>query len=69
MLPAAVPATTTPLYGYPSAPEFMKRVTSTEYDETAPNSLQSLYFVVAEDAQGNLSTPSNAVGGPSFAIQ
>jgi hypothetical protein len=71
MLPAATntaPAVTA-LYGFPSAPEFMGRVNGTLYTETAPNTLQSLYFVVAEDSSNNLSTPSNVVGGPSFAAQ
>jgi hypothetical protein len=57
---------TTALYGFPSAPEYMGRVTATTYSETAPSSLQGLYFVVAEDGSGNLSTPSNTVGGPSW---
>ena len=35
--------------------------------ESAPTDLQSLYFVRAEDAQGDLSPPSNFVGGPSKA--
>jgi hypothetical protein len=65
---AAVPAASA-IFGYPSAPEFLGRVTSTAYGETAPNSLQSLYFVIAEDNLGNLSSPSNVVGGPSFAAQ
>jgi hypothetical protein len=69
MLPHAAPPTTTSLFGYPSAPELLGRVTSTSYGETAPNTLQSLYFIVAEDSLGNLSSPSNVVGGPSFATQ
>lgn len=39
--------------------------TNPTYAEPAPSALQSLYFVRAEDAQGNLSKPSNLVGGPS----
>ena len=35
--------------------------------ETAPTAMQSVYFVRAEDADGNLSEPSNFVGGPSKA--
>jgi len=35
--------------------------------ETAPTPMQSVYFVRAEDASGNLSGPSNFVGGPSKA--
>ena len=36
-----------------------------EFIEAAPTSLQSMYFVRAEDQFGNLSMPSNFVGGPS----
>jgi hypothetical protein len=68
MLPHANPNTTA-LFGYPSAPELLGRVTNPSYTETAPNTLQSLYFVVAEDSLGNLSSPSNVAGGPSFATQ
>jgi pimeloyl-ACP methyl ester carboxylesterase len=35
--------------------------------EQAPTPMQSVYFVRAEDADGNLSEPSNFVGGPSKA--
>jgi hypothetical protein len=66
MSPQAQVPQTSAIFGYPSAPEFMGRVTATVYTETAPNSLQSLYFVIAEDGQGDLSSPSNVVGGPSF---
>jgi len=69
MLPQAAAAVVSALFGYPSAPEFLGRVTSPAYGETAPNTLQSLYFVVAEDSLGNLSSASNVVGGPSFATQ
>lgn len=69
MSPQAQAAGNTPLYGYPSGPEYMGRVASLSYTETAPNTLQSLYFVVAEDSLGNLSAPSNVVGGPSLAAQ
>ena len=37
------------------------------FSETAPTDYQSLYFVLAEDAEGNLSKASNFVGGPSKA--
>jgi hypothetical protein len=68
MLPAPpASAASAALFGYPSAPELLGRVTNPAYTETAPNTLQSLYFVVAEDSLGNLSSPSNAVGGPSWA--
>ena len=73
MLPKPVtPATasTTVLYGYPSAPEFLGKVTTPAYGPVAaPSTLQTLYFVVAEDSSGNLSSPSNVVGGPSYALQ
>jgi hypothetical protein len=40
------------------------------YTETPPTTdLQLLYFVRAEDSFGNLSAPSNLVGGPSLAAQ
>jgi pimeloyl-ACP methyl ester carboxylesterase len=42
-------------------------VTETTYTEAAPGVVQSVYFVRAEDADGNLSNPSNFVGGPSKA--
>jgi hypothetical protein len=45
---------------------------STTYTETPPATtppVQLLYFVRAEDANGNLSAPSNIVGGPSLAAQ
>ena len=40
---------------------------TTTYREPAPTALQSLYFVRAETAAGDLSEPSNFVGGPSKA--
>jgi pimeloyl-ACP methyl ester carboxylesterase len=40
---------------------------TTFHTEVAPTPMQSVYFVRAEDAQGNLSEPSNFVGGPSKA--
>jgi hypothetical protein len=67
MLPHTAPASTTALFGYPSAPELLGRTTTTSYAGPAPNSLQTLYFVVAEDSSGDLSSPSNVVGGPSYA--
>ncbi|HLY17735.1 MAG TPA: dockerin type I domain-containing protein [Bryobacteraceae bacterium] len=68
MSPHALPATSA-LFGYPSAPEYLVRVSGTVYSETAPNTLQTLYFVIAEDSVGNVSSPSNVVGGPSLAAQ
>jgi hypothetical protein len=67
MLPHAAPTATTALFGYPSAPELLGRASGTTYVGPAPNSLQSLYFVVAEDNSGDLSSPSNVVGAPSYA--
>ena len=69
MSPQTQAQQTTALYGYPSAPELMATTSALSYAETAPNTLQSLYFVVAEDSSGNLSSPSNVVGGPSLASQ
>jgi hypothetical protein len=40
---------------------------NTFFTEPAPTDLQSIYFVRAEDTNGNLSEPSNFVGGPSKA--
>jgi hypothetical protein len=53
--------------GYPSALKELATVTTPTYTEPAPTKFQSVYFVRAEDAQGNLSAPSNVVGGPSKA--
>ncbi len=44
------------------------RTPSATYAEPAATTLQSLYFVVAEDAEGRRSQPSNFVGGPSWAL-
>jgi pimeloyl-ACP methyl ester carboxylesterase len=60
---------TTVLFGYPGPVQLLGRVTSPGYAGATPTSLQSLYFVRAEDASGNLSEPSNVVGGPSLAAQ
>jgi hypothetical protein len=45
----------------------MAATESTAYAEAAPGNLQAVYFVVAVDAQGRRSLPSNFVGGPSYA--
>jgi len=69
MLPAhsfAQTAASSSFFGYPSAPEFLGRVSGTTYSEGNASALQWLYFVVAEDSSGDLSSPSNVVGGPSF---
>ncbi len=42
-------------------------VSDTTFSEPAPTDLQSIYFVRAQDAQGNVSDPSNFVGAPSKA--
>jgi len=68
----AAQTTTTP-FGYPGAVVFVTRVTASGptavFSETSPSTLQVLYFVRAEDSNGNLSAPSNLVGGPSLAAQ
>ncbi len=70
MLPQVPSPATTALFGYPSAPELLGSVTNLTYGPVpAPNYLQTLYFVVAEDSVGNLSSPSNVVGGPTLALQ
>jgi len=65
-------STSTP-FGYPGAVVFITRVTASgptaTFSETSPSTLQVLYFVRSEDANGNLSAPSNFVGGPSLAAQ
>jgi hypothetical protein len=65
-------STATPV-GYPGAVVFITRVTAfgstATFSETSPTTLQVLYFVRAEDPNGNLSAPSNIVGGPSLAAQ
>jgi len=74
MLPAAQPAvqppSSTTAFGYPGPPQCMTCLTpspSTTYTEIPPNTLQALYYVIAQDGNGNLSSPSNVVGGPSLA--
>jgi len=67
------PAVTATPFGYPGAVQFITRVTASgstaTFSETSPSTLQVLYFVRSEDANGNLSAPSNLVGGPSLAAQ
>jgi len=60
--------------GYPGPVTFVTRVLASggtvTFSEPSPTAnLQLLYFVRAEDANGNLSAPSNLVGGPSQAAQ
>ena len=65
VVPAAKPAS-----AGPRPVTFVTRVSGTTFSEPAPSAiLQLLYFVRAEDANGNLSAPSNIVGGPSLAAQ
>lgn len=52
--------------GFPTVLVEVSRTTGTSYQETPPTPLQSIYFVRAEDALGNLSGPSNSVGAPSI---
>jgi hypothetical protein len=64
----------TALVGFPGPIAFVTRVTASgataTYTETPPTTnLQLLYFVRSEDSFGNLSAPSNLVGGPSYAAQ
>jgi hypothetical protein len=56
-------------FGYPGPPQYLTRVPAGTYSELPPNNLQALYFVIAEDGSGNLSSPSNVAGGPSQAVQ
>jgi len=62
-------ANSTASFGYPGPPMLVTRVTGTSFAENALTDLQSLYFVRTEDASGDLSPPSNVVGGPSLAAQ
>ena len=67
--PAAQPQQSTP-YGYPGPPQCLNCLTpatTTTYSETPPNTLQALYYVIAQDSNDNQSSPSNVVGGPSQA--
>lgn len=59
-------AATATMVGFPSAPVEVGVVRGNTYAETAPTTLQCNYWVKAEDANGNLSTPSNMVGAPSL---
>ena len=58
---------TTSWLGLPLSFVPMAATASTSYAEAAPGNLQAVYFVVAVDAQGRRSLPSNFVGGPSYA--
>jgi hypothetical protein len=63
----AAEATPIDVAAFPLGFRVIAQVTATEFAEPAPTVLQSLYFVRAVDAQGNLSAPSNFVGAPSKA--
>jgi hypothetical protein len=52
---------------FPLGYRVIAQPTTTTFVEAAPSVLQSLYFVRAVDAEGNVSAPSNFVGGPSKA--
>ncbi|HXM42284.1 MAG TPA: hypothetical protein VN924_13610 [Bryobacteraceae bacterium] len=65
---------TAALVGFPGPVAFVTRVTASgataTFTEVPPTTnLQLLYFVRSEDSFGNLSAPSNLVGGPSYAAQ
>jgi Dockerin type I domain len=64
---AVQPSQSQALFGYPGPPTLLTRVSATSYTEPSVSNLQSLYFIEAEDANGDLSIPSNIVGGPSLA--
>jgi hypothetical protein len=53
--------------GFPTPLVEVAVTSSTFFSEPAPSPLQSIYFVRAEDANGNRSGPSNSVGAPSEA--
>jgi len=53
--------------GFPAPLVEVAVTSSTSFSEPAPSPLQSIYFVRAEDANGNRSGPSNSVGAPSEA--
>lgn len=57
---------TNTLVGFPSGPVEVAVVRTNSYSETAPTTLQSNYWVKAEDGNGNLTGPSNMVGAPSL---
>jgi len=62
----AIAATSTTIPGsFPLEYALITQTTATTYSETAPTIMQSLYYVRAVDAKGNLSDVSNVVGGPS----
>ena len=56
-----------PVVSVPTNFQQVAIVSSPTFSEVAPTDYQSLYFVRAENAQGELSTASNFVGAPSKA--
>ncbi len=54
--------------GFPTRFVLVGITTLPVFVEDSPTLLQSVYFVRAEDAEGNLSEPSNIVGAPSKAL-
>lgn len=65
---ALEPAAETVPAAFPLPPRVVAVTPATTFTEPAPTIMQSLYFVRAQDADGNLSMPSNIVGGPSKAV-
>ena len=52
--------------GFPVSLDYLGATSGTSFQDIPAYSLQSLYYVRAEDAAGNLSDPSNVIGGPAF---
>jgi hypothetical protein len=62
----ALSSTSTSIPGsFPLQYGLVGQTTTPTYSETAPSTMQSLYYVRAVDSKGNLSDVSNVVGGPS----
>ena len=59
---------TRPFLGAPLPFAPIAETPSTAYSEAPPTELQSIYYVVAVDREGQTSDGSNIVGGPSFAL-
>jgi hypothetical protein len=51
---------------FPLEYQLIAQTTGSTYSETAPSTVQSLYYVRAVDANGHLSDVSNVVGAPSY---
>lgn len=61
------PVDPVPPDSFPLPYAFIAVTTTTSFEQPAPTVMQSIYFVRAENAQGQLSPPSNIVGAPSKA--